>query len=169
MKKTIIPLLNIALILFGVALLLSCGGNNNDTKTRYIITSKIFKEFKGTKELEKKFVALQDKQKYILDSLGLEIQTLEKFSRSNSGILFKKKQTYDQLSAQFSQSNQEQYKQYSEGIWKQINQYLNDYGKENHLSYIYGADGTGSLMYADSTLNVTEHVIAFINKKYEGD
>jgi outer membrane protein len=53
-------------------------------------------------------------------------------------------------------------------IWTQLNQYITEYGKTKDYEYILGANGSGSLMYADSTLNITEEVTAFANKKYSG-
>jgi outer membrane protein len=148
-------------------MLFSC----RNEKSAYIMTSKVFNDFKGTQELEKKFQQLQQKQKFILDSLALEIQMIEKapVQKETMEILTKKKSIYNQLQGQFEESNEEQYKQYSEGIWKQINQYVTEYGKENGLSFIHGANGSGALMYADSTLNITDKIITYINHKYVGN
>jgi outer membrane protein len=149
-------------------LLLGVSCTNKESEVRYIITSKVFNDFKGTKELERKLQALQQKQKYILDSLALEIKSLESLSKNEEAVQ-KRRDVFNQLSSEFTQSNQEQQQQFTEGIWKQINQYVADYGKEKNIKLIMGANGTGSIMYADSSLNVTNGVIEFINSKYAGN
>jgi outer membrane protein len=58
--------------------------------------------------------------------------------------------------------------EYSDEIWKQINHYIKEYGKDKHYDFIYGATGTGSLMYADSTLDLTVPLVKYINEKYAG-
>ncbi|MCG8319721.1 MAG: hypothetical protein MI921_09480 [Cytophagales bacterium] len=59
--------------------------------------------------------------------------------------------------------------QYTMEIWKQINQYISDYGHANDLNFIYGATGSGNLMFARDAYDITEEVIEYCNKRYEGD
>jgi outer membrane protein len=147
-------------------LAIGCEHKSNE-RFAYVLTQKVFKEFEGTKELEKKVSKLQEKQKYILDSLTVEIKSLEAAGGSPEK-LNAKKEVYNKVLSEFGRSNQEQDQQYTEALWKQINQYISEYGKEKGYAFIYGADGTGSIMYADSTLNVTEPLVKYMNGKYAG-
>lgn len=160
LKKTVVYALAAA-----STLLYSC---NKQEKSGYLVTQEVFDKFKGTEEVRTKLGSLQEKQKSILDSLRLEINALEAKGKGKDEIVNNKKQTYSRLLTEFSQSNQEQQDQYTEGLWKQINQYVSEYGKQHSYKYIYGADGSGTIMYADSTLNITSKIVEYMNSKYEG-
>ncbi len=44
-----------------------------------------------------------------------------------------------------------------------INELVYAFGQDNHYSYIYSPAGANSFMYADSTLEITNEVISYIN------
>ena len=44
---------------------------------------------------------------------------------------------------------------------------MKDYGVDHHYTYVMGANGGGTIMYADTSLNVTDDFIKYINQKYE--
>jgi outer membrane protein len=54
-------------------------------------------------------------------------------------------------------------------LWKQINEYVQQFGKENHYKVILGANGTGSLMYSDKALDITPELTSYINSRYAGE
>ena len=68
----------------------------------------------------------------------------------------------------FDEDNQRTYDDYEKQIWKQVNQYMKDFGVENNYTYILGAEGSWQLMYAKENNNITKEVVEFINKKYKG-
>lgn len=53
-------------------------------------------------------------------------------------------------------------------IWKRLNPLIQEYGKENKYKMIFGANGTGNLLYSDSSLDISNSLIIYINKKYNG-
>jgi outer membrane protein len=136
-------------------------------KSVYILNDKVFADFEETKEVKKKLNAEEVSQKYILDSLFNEMQELEK--RNQVVLAKQKKDIYDRFYEGFAQGNQKISMQYKESIWKHINQYLDEFGKENGYVFILGTSGDGNLMYADTTYNVTNEALLFINKKYAGE
>jgi outer membrane protein len=66
------------------------------------------------------------------------------------------------------EDNQVQTKKYDEEIITQLNQYVQDYGKEMGYAYIYGNNGEGSLMYADDARVITREMIEYVNNRYKG-
>jgi outer membrane protein len=165
-------------ILFG-ALILGLSGmlasmSCSEQKTGYIEIGKVYNEFQYKKELEAQLQNTQQARKLILDSLELELksmsQTLDavKSSREAIGLFEKKRQEYFNKAELFEKDNQSQVAQYTEQIMKQLNQYVQDYGRENSYTYVLGAEGTGALMFADSSRNITGEVISYINAKYKG-
>jgi Skp family chaperone for outer membrane proteins len=53
-------------------------------------------------------------------------------------------------------------------IWKRLNPLIQQYGKENKYKMIFGADGTGHLLYSDSSLDISNRVIEYVNEQYNG-
>jgi len=51
-------------------------------------------------------------------------------------------------------------------IWKRLNPYIAEYGKEKGYAYIYGANGTGNVLYADEGEDITDELIEYVNKRY---
>lgn len=141
--------------------------NYNSEKSGYIKLSKVYEEFELTKEYDKQMKDIQFKRKYLLDSLQMDIARSDS-SGDKPTILLQRKQAFYGLSQQFEEDNDRLVKSMNEQIWKQINQYLQEYGKERSYTYIYGADGSGQLMYAADAKDITSDVTLYINTKYKG-
>jgi outer membrane protein len=141
-------------------------------KSGYIITQNIFEGFKATKEVKVKFNALEKKQKAVLDSMATGIRFQEAKTpisdKEGQKNLLRSKQLYNRLAQEFQGNNKADEERYSREIWQQINQYTKDFGKKNGYAVIYGANGSGSIMYADTTLDITAPVLLYINERYEG-
>lgn len=141
-----------------------------DSKVGFITTMKVFDAFRFKKELEKKYQTVQIAKQGYLDSLRLCIEFMEKpeGKQLNEANVNELKKVYLLKERQYNEENEALYKDYTERIWKQLNQYVEDYGKENHYKYILGANGQGNIMYADPAEDLTEKVIQYINARYEG-
>lgn len=138
-------------------------------KTAYINTAELFNGFEAKKEVQKQFDAVRMQQKNVVDSLKFRINILQ--SRKDKAGLDELNTTaanYQRLSYDFEQSNQAQESKYIDQVWKQLNQYIADYGKENGYDYIFGANGTGELMYAKESRNITKEVLQYANGRYKG-
>jgi outer membrane protein len=46
---------------------------------------------------------------------------------------------------------------------------MQDYGKKHGYDFIYGAQGSGNLMYANGQKNITDEVLKYINERYQGN
>lgn len=130
------------------------------SKSGYVINQKIFEEFNGKKHLEASLKDLRAKHKKHLDSL-MDLITVS--DRGNVQAV------YGETLKAFASEEQELSNRYTTAIWKQINQYITDYGNKNGYSFIYGASGDGSLMFAHEGGDITPEVITFINAKYEAE
>jgi outer membrane protein len=167
--------MKIFLISLGVATLTTLGTwftkpmFKSESKTAYILTSKVFDGFEGTKEKLATLKKAQEFQKKTLDSMAMTINLLEaKMGTEHPGVL-KHKEKYEKMYEEIVVYNQEDLETSQDHIWKQINQYLGEYGKQNGYAYIYGAAGNGSIMFADSSLNISDDVLIYINKRYKDE
>ena len=174
MQRYIQLILIVLLVIINAGVLVWVVKDTKTQKLAYIQTSKVFSEFKGTKELDKRLTKLQEEQKNVVDSLEVELKLLQTRLGNNQKDeklmeqFQKKQQNYERLVYEFKRVSDEKQQQYLDQLWKQINQYVKEYGDEEGYEYIFGADGSGTLMYASEAEDLSEEIIAFINTKYEG-
>jgi outer membrane protein len=153
--KNVLPIINLVLILGLASYVLF---SDRSEKKAYVLNQRVFDEFTGKKELEDKLRSLRSSHKRILDSLAVSIRS-QKNNAQGIG-------QYQATLTQFEAQQQEVSDRYTSDIWKRINQYITDYGKENDYTFIFGATGDGGLMFADDAVNITDPVIQYINQRY---
>jgi outer membrane protein len=129
----------------------------NREKTAYFYNQQVFQSFNGTRELEAKLALQQQQAKKQLDSISYLIQQ----GRADLS------ERYQKIAATQSQQYQLLSEQYTNDIWKFINENVKKYGNQEGYDYIFGASGNGSLMYAKDSHNITEDIISFVNEKYD--
>ncbi len=169
MSKNFGILLVVVILICTGVLLWAYKKDKGNQKIAYILTQKVFEGYNGTKELKKKLNKMEQEQKQILDSMLLEVKVTESRYGVKDERTVRCKEKYNRVYQQLVTSNQGQVEKYNEGIWKQINTYLTDYGRMKGYSFIYGANGNGSIMYADSTQEISSDVIPYLNKRYSGE
>jgi outer membrane protein len=148
------------LLVVNLVLVLALGAfvffRQSSVKNGFVLNQRVFEEFAGKGDLEKQLTDLQNSQRSKLDSL-------RQLAVENPKLL----EQYDQLATTFQLREQELSQQYTSDIWKRINEYVSDYGKEHGYSFIFGASGNGNLMYAGEANDVTDQVIVYINDRYK--
>ena len=148
-------------------------------KTAYVNINELYSEFTLKKDLELQLTSIQNNRQNLLDSLKLDLNSLARIITNNnltpkdtSNELVKqfylKKQWYHNKSDKFIEQNEILAQEYNSQVLKQLTQYVEDYGRVKHYTFIYGATGEGNLMYADKSKNISKEVIEFINNKYNG-
>lgn len=153
-----------------------CLCQNNTVVIRYINLSDVYNSFEMKKELEKKITKIQDTRQAIIDSLKMDLLSLSRAVENNhskskeltNSLQYKQKEFLSKQ-REFEETNETMINEYNNQIWKQINEYVNTYRKENKIDFIYGADGSGVLMAAEEKWNISKDVSDYINKKYQGN
>lgn len=175
MKKNILTILLLLVITVLIVTLMyqSISKSQSGPKEAFIVTEQVFSEYKGTKVVEEKFMKKQQTQKLELDSLKAVIQVSEAalkgpISEQQKIKAQARRNEYARLLNEYQSENEAEFQQTKQALWVQINQYIKKYGVENDYAFIHGANGSGSLMYADTTYNITAPVVEFINKEFEG-
>lgn len=145
------------------------------TDSVYVINAELYNDFEMKKQLEARLVSVQQQRKNILDSMALRIEMRTQTYRANgasdtveANSIRSLQQEFYMRQQQFEQDNNAMTTQYEEQIWKQLNQYAQDFGKEKGYTILFGANGDGGIMYADQSANVTEELKAYANEKYKG-
>lgn len=171
MKTILSVTVIVAALVTGACMFIS----NSFPKVAYVELNQVYSDFQLKKELETKLDNVKQKRKEILDSLEVELNAISKRIEASAGKNMDEikafeftRQNYMQQHESFEQDNLNMTQQYSGQIWKQLNQYVQDYGKEHGYDYILGADGNGTVMYADQGKNITEEIKKYVNEKYKG-
>lgn len=134
--------------------------NHRPAKSGFIVNQIVFEQFNGKKEMERKLEILLENDRKWIDSLE-NIYRGVKMDENTSSM-------YNEKLSEINVKEKEFSARYTNTIWTQINQYIGDYGKDNEYDFIYGATGNGSLMYGNEAKNLTNEVVIYMNKKYEG-
>lgn len=170
-KYSIAIVLGIVILSFLINYFIS---SNYTNKIAYVQLATVYDEFPMKKELESNLMKVQNARKIILDSLQIQLNSLSLSVKSEKDIdairLFQvKKQEYLIKQQNFEEDNELMTQNYTSQIWKQINQYVKDYGTQNEYTFILGADGSGNLMYSDDKKDITKEVSLYINERYAGE
>ena len=166
MRKYVIILIGLALAAGITAFTFS----SSEKRTGYVDNGKLYKEFLLKKELESKFKNIQSARQSSLDSIALGIRSLEKgLQQGETGQMEMMQREYMIRSKQFEEENQRLAAEYEDQIWTQLNQYVQDYGKQNGYTFIYGTTANGSLMYADESYDLTKELVEYSNNKFRGE
>lgn len=129
---------------------------NRPEKTAFFYNQKVFDQFDGKVQLEARLKRETEKDKKMLDSLLVLIQG----GRTDLSPV------YEENRQQSAYNYQQLSDRYTTDIWKYINEEVSNYGDENGYDYIFGASGNGSLMFADSTHDITQEFVQYLNEKY---
>lgn len=172
-KYTIILIISLLIVLSIISYPVFKG---NNLKVAFVKNTELYNDFGLKKELEAKLMKVKNQRKSILDSLLLDLKMvsarLENVQLRDEKEIQKfqiQKQLYLTKQKEFDEDTERLAEQYNEQIWKQINQYTNDFGKKEGYSFVYGAKGDGALMYAQDQYDITKELTEYINEKYKGE
>lgn len=164
-KFRILIITNIALFLLIVVGAATFFIANNSPKIVFVDNVKLFDGFNMTKELKKRGEQEFNSRKKVLDSLYAVLQQEGASEIQKEAItreLIAKKQEFEAFNQQFATEE-------SAKIWSRINGYTSDFSKEKNYDFILGSENKRSVLFAKETVDITNELIIYINKKYEGN
>ncbi len=174
MKKNIITYLSISVSLAAISISLIMWLNK--PKTAYVDLGKVYNEFQLKKELEGKLLQVHTLRQNQIDSMKLDLNVLARNVQSENAKnktelqnqFIERRRQYAAKEKEFAEENERLTQEYDEQLWKQLNTYVKEYGKDNNFKYIFGAEGSGSIMYASGVDNITSQIVTYVNSKYQG-
>lgn len=162
-KLKLFPVFN-SLLLLVMFFFLFISFYKNDNKIVSVNNLKLFEEFKMTKEMKSIGNKEYSFKKIYLDSLYLKLQEQD-LEKNTKEILMKefvsKREEFDQFNQSFAVEE-------SDKIWKRINSYAKEFAKNNGYKVVLGLENSREVLYTDESIDVTNELLFFINKKYEG-
>lgn len=171
-----------ALVLVNTALILTLGifYFTGKSKVVYVDSAKLLNNYKGMQDARAAYQKKAGAWKANIDTLASEVQQqIFKYEKESGGMSVKERQLSQELirtrqkqfadyqQATSTQAQQEDAKMTSEVV-TQVNAYLKKYGQSHGYTIILAATEYGNLAYADEKLDITEEVLAGLNKEYGG-
>lgn len=169
-------------ILAGLAFLISVFGlfkSYNSSELVYVDVNKLIQGYSKSKSSKAEFDKKASTMKANMDSLvgkwQKELQAYEKERASMSAneiklkeeLLANKQQQINGYQEAIQKQIQEEDKKITQTVINDINDYIKEYGKSHGYKMIFGASGSGNIMYADEATDLTEEVLKGLNKQYD--
>lgn len=160
-KILVLSLINFLLTIFLVFLFLK----KEKQSENYAVIDKerVFNEFKMTKEIKNQINILNNKLKIKYDSLSYIYSTVQ-----NVHIKIDAEQKLKLLSDEIERVNGAYREQEVLKIWKRIRSYSKDYSNSSKYKLILGFENNGDIVYYEETKDITNELLHYINKRYEG-
>ncbi|MNL09187.1 Outer membrane protein (OmpH-like) [compost metagenome] len=130
----------------------------------YVDSVKLFEGFKMTKEMKRVGEKEFNERKILLDNLYASLQG------SSLSVLQKKElmQQFIQGKEELEQFNQTFASEQTQKIWSRIRSYTSEFSKDKNYQLIVGSDNKQMVLFADEKIDVTNDLLTYLNKKYEG-
>lgn len=176
MKKLSLPIAILALV-FAI---FSFFYNQSNSKQVYVDVNKLLEGYKRTKVVRNAFEVKAKTLNANVDSLVVDWQNELKLYEKERTKMSKKELA---LKQELLGNKQQKINNYQEAIRKQIkeedkkstqtvindiNDYVKEYGKSKGYKIIFGAGGSGNIMYADESTDLTGKILEGLNKEFEG-
>lgn len=163
MKKTILVTTVIAAICMGISFFVF---HRMQKKIAVVDVIKLVNEFQMKKDLEqhsmqelKQVGMAADSLKRLLQAKSADKQTPKEDIQNLYADFLNAQRQYDTQAEQLSQELNEQ-------VWNRLNPLIDEYGKQENLRLVIGANGMGTVLYNDDYYDHTQSLIKFVNTKY---
>lgn len=154
--------------------MLSCSGSQE--KIGIVDLPFLYASFDYQKELKIQFdnqvKSISQKEDSLEQYMNLyekELITATEFNDNDKNVLFEREyKKYLSGKEYYAYQTDSLSKDFTQKIWKQLNSYVEEFGKENDYLMIVGTQGDGNVMYVKESANITNELIEYVNKKYNG-
>lgn len=165
LKNKLNPLFVVNCLLISVlTIFFVCYFFKSNREIVYVDTVKLFDGFMMTKEMKRAGEKEFNSRKSILDNLYSNLQS-PTISASEKKELM---QQFIQGKEELEQFNQTFASEQTTKIWSRIKSYTAEFSKDKNYQLVVGADNRQTVLFADEKIDVTNELITYLNKKYEG-
>ncbi len=144
-------------------------------KVGYVRTRDLLENFKGLEEARLIYDQKKENWTANLDSLKMDLnktvslvneQTDPGLKQNAYLTLQHQQKNLTQYAALLDEKAAEEDARLTAGVIKQINEFIEDYGKEHGYTLILGITESGNILYGDQPHDVTEEILTALNKHY---
>ncbi|WP_299442703.1 OmpH family outer membrane protein [uncultured Aquimarina sp.] len=152
----------------------------SESELVYVDVNKLLDGYNRTKTERKTFnikaVTLKANVDSLVTNWQQELKNYEKERISMSKkeielkqeLLANKQQQINNYQQAIQKQIQEEDQKITQTVINDINDYVKEYGKDNGYKLIFGASGSGNIMYADKASDLTEEILKGLNRNYSG-
>lgn len=163
-------------LVLGLIVLLSLSGCQNQQKIAFVDNKKVVNDYHKKKNFEAKFQVKIDNFNKKADSLQQAIQMEAQLWQSRAAqmdktkaeqeyqALVQKKQMQDYQLGNEEKALQSEGQKQVDSLIKEVKTFVKEYGKKNGYTFILGANDAGSVMYGAEANDITDVVLAELNK-----
>lgn len=153
--------------------------NNKGLKTAYVDNAKLLNEYEGMLDARARY---QDKAKdwdANIDTLSSSFQEMlvayekkaagmgKEARKKEEELLNQKKSDLLRYQKATADKAKEEEAALTTELINEVNIYIKQYGKENGYTYIFGANSSGNIVYADNAKDITDEIVAEMNTRYK--
>lgn len=154
---------------------------NRSVKVAYVRSQDLVYGYMGMKEVQNKFDTQKQLWQSNLDTLKIDFQrSLSKYQEEYKQLPEEERKAKEQMLraqennvVQYNDAIAAKYKEEEDkmlqGVLNQVNSFVEKYGKEKGYDIILGTTLSGSILYGENTIDITEEVLAELNKNYQGN
>lgn len=150
-----------AYIQLGLSCYLCFASACNYNKTYYVNPIRLIEGYHGAAIKRQTFLNQTKIWQANLDSLIIELSTLSPDKAEQ------KKQEFYQYRQIIQRKAQAEETRLNRETIDEINTYIKQYGKEYNYDFILGATEAGNIVYAAESTDLTEKILAGLNKQYD--
>jgi outer membrane protein len=146
-------------------------------KVGYVRIAVILDKFLGTREAQRKLEGKMSSWQASQDTLKKRFDKFVDSLRKSNGnkeineegknLLYRKQQEFENYSQNIHKTAQSEEQKTMDGVYKQINSFVEQYAKDYGYDVVLGTTPDGSLMYGHKALDITEEVTDALNKQYK--
>lgn len=162
-KLTNQTVINVVLICALIIILLFQFFRQN-TKVVYIDSAKLFEGFAMTKEMKRVGEKEFNSRKSKLDTLYSVLQNSSITAISKEQVM----QDFVRRKEEFEKFNRSYPQEQTSKIWLRIKSYTSEFSKDKKYQLVIGSDNQQTVLFADEKIDVTDELLTYLNKKYEG-
>ncbi|PXY42828.1 hypothetical protein DMB65_02085 [Flavobacterium cheongpyeongense] len=130
----------------------------------YIDNVKLFDGFVMTKEMKRAGEKEFNSRKSVLDKLYSDLQSSSISASERKQLM----QQFIQGKEELEQFNQVFGSEQSLKIWARIKSYTTEFSRDKNYKLVIGSDNKQTVLFADEKIDVTNELLTYINKRYEG-
>lgn len=151
---------------------------SNELKTAYVDTAKLMEEYTEAKDLEAKFKAKSEVEakKFEVEetSFKAEVANFQKNAQANgqawaqqkNAELEQRQQRLQYAAQSVGQKLQRDGATEMDSLVKNVKTFIEAYGKEKGLDYIYGTGEAATILYAKEQYDITKELTKLLNDNY---
>jgi outer membrane protein len=148
-------------------------------KIAYVDTNVLMQKYEGMKKARAEYEVKAKQWQANSDTLMKEFEAeLKNYEKERSRMTKKEQELKEELLgnkqqqiSKYRQATQmkakEEEQKLTQTVVNTVNDYINEYGKKHGYKYILGANGSGSLLYAEKKNEITDIILEGLNKEYK--